>query len=94
MNKILDIAHEILALDTIYSVLPWTDRIRLHLAKNQRLELVPTAAIVSAAQYIERTAWIPPETRHLKDNDGLFCRHAGGWLQVEEYRILKPIKYN
>lgn len=94
MNSILKIAHQILALDSIYNVLPWTDRIRLHLAINERLELEPTPAIVAAYDYVVRTQWVSPETRHLKDNDGLFVWLKDRYVPVEEYRELKPIKTN
>ncbi len=94
MTTILYNAHHILALDSIYNVLHWTDRIRLHLAINERHELEPTPAIIAANEYIARTAWIPPEVRHLKDNDGLFVCYRNSWLTIEEYRELKPIKYN
>jgi len=94
MNEITNYAHMILRLDSIYGLLHWTERIRLHLAINNRLELEPTPMMIALYGYIIRTAWIPPEMRYLKDNDGLFCHHRGGWIPAEEYKELNPIKYN
>lgn len=94
MKKLNDNLHNILALDSIYNVLPWTDRIRLHLAVCGRLELEATPAILQAHRYISASHWIAPETRYIKDEIELHCWYDDRYVPLEEYKELQPIKYN
>ncbi len=91
MEKVLHLSHEILALDSIYGVLDWEDRIKLHLARLDRYNGPATATLLAAYHWIIRNAWEPPKARYLKDQDGLFCLLDDRWLTTEEYQRAKPI---
>lgn len=85
-----DILFKILQLDSLIELLHWTERIRIHLYREGKIETL-TQKILEAHGWIEYHNWEAPEMKYGQDCLQYFYDpDSDKWLQVEYYLKLFP----
>lgn len=84
MNK--EILKNILILDSIYRVLDWKDRVRIHLLMQGRIE-APSLAIQRLLIWVFETRWKPPIKLDYGQDRLMYVElNDGSKILVEDYR--------
>lgn len=80
-----EILKNILILDSIYRILDWKDRVRIHLLMQNKIT-EPSATIQIIYEWIFKTKWQAPTLKYGQDRLQYFENDVDEWLLVEEYR--------
>jgi hypothetical protein len=85
-----DILFKILQLDSLTGFLNWTERIRIHLYKENKIKTT-TPKILAAYEWIEIASWEAPEMKYGDDCLQYFYDpDSDTWMQAEYYLKLYP----
>lgn len=81
-----EILKNILQLDSIYGLLNWTDRVRIHLILQEKIN-DPTPKITLLYNWIIETNWERPTVKHLKDHppEDSFYKSGKDWINLKDY---------
>lgn len=83
MNK--NILFKILQLDSLISCLEWTERVRIHLFINNKIESL-TPKIKQVYEWILKENWEAPQIGYAQDRLQYFYEpHGENWHPVENY---------
>lgn len=83
-----EILKNMLVLDSIYKVLPWTDRVRIHLLLQDRV--IPSSPNIDALYaWTEKWRWLAPKLKYGQDRLPYFENSPGEWVLVEELKHIK-----
>ena len=90
-----DFTLDILALDSIYGVLRWEDRIdiRLYLQGKADIEIFNNK-VWKVLDWIFKNNWERPSVAFVKDRpveDGFLIKCDGRMMTIKEYAAMKPI---
>lgn len=84
----IDILFKILQLDSIFGVLSWDERIRIHLIlKGEEIE--PSANISILYEWVVKWEWLPPVMRYGQDRLLYYENQPGQLRPIEELKQIK-----
>ncbi|MCU7615634.1 hypothetical protein NZ698_00370 [Chryseobacterium sp. PBS4-4] len=87
MNK--EILKNILILDSIYKLLDWKDRVRIHfLLQDKNTEVTPNIQILY--DWCVKWMWLPPKLKYGQDRLQYFENSPDEWVLTEELKYIKP----
>ena len=86
MNK--EILKNILILDSIYKLIDWKDRMRIHfLLQDKDIEISPNIQILY--DWCKKLHWLPPKLKYGQDRLQYFENSPDEWVLIEELKYIK-----
>lgn len=80
-----DLLKNILILDSIYQLIDWKDRVRIHfLLQEKAIETSPNIEILY--NWMVKTKWIAPSLKYGQDRLQYFENYPDEWILIEEYK--------
>lgn len=80
-----EILINVLKLDSIYNILDWKDRVRIHLLLQQKIDQA-SLPIIQLHEWCKKWNWLPPKTRYGQDRLLYFENAPGEWKLIEELK--------
>ncbi|MCW3168938.1 hypothetical protein OMO38_10430 [Chryseobacterium sp. 09-1422] len=86
MNK--EILRNILILDSIYRILKWNDRVRIHLLMQDKIS-ESTENIQLLYDWCLKFKWLPPKLKYGQDRLQYYENSPDEWILTEELKHIK-----
>ncbi|WP_336717155.1 hypothetical protein [Chryseobacterium mucoviscidosis] len=89
MENIISYENSALALDSIYHVLSWYDRVSLHSYKQGENSVTKKAT--ELLKFVKKNEWHPPKMRYAQNNVLEYYEpKQSNWLKIAEYMKNHP----